>query len=514
MRKTLLTCLAFVAALAVNATDIVLPGTATQILTLQGTVGEETTLTFGVWETEDIFGVDFGDGNVQVAKVGIDNKGPVKEDGTTGSATKFTGTVAGDGTIKVYGTNDIWYFLVSGGAMPTTLDQAKLMNVVQMSITGADVESVTLPAYPKMTQFSFNNSAVKSVDVSKVPTLTSLTINSTSASKFDPLLESIDVSKNTELDYLSLQGNNKKSGKLTTIDLSKNTKLDKVYLQYNALTDIVLPAEAALSFLNAQDNQLAAVDFSAVASLKDVYLSNNNLTSVDLSKVKSGATLNVDGNALTTLTIPVSIKTLNAKNNQLESVSLVDATTQCNLEGNKLTLATIPAQPASLNTSSKTKKFTYAPQAALEVPESVEELDLTAQLTVAKGELNPTADESAGTAAYATWLENMTTTFSFVTASGTALVENTDYSVTEPGKFKFLKEQTGKVHAVMLNEAFPKFTEAVPFTTSEFTVSVPSAIKDVNAAADNTKVYNLQGVEVKQPAKGIYIQNGKKVIRK
>ena len=180
----------------------------------------------------------------------------------------------------------------------------------------------------------------------------------------------------------------------------------------------------------------------------------------------------------------------------------------------KLTLATIPAQPASLNTSSKTKKFTYAPQAALEVPESVEELDLTAQLTVAKGELNPTADESAGTAAYATWLENMTTTFSFVTASGTALVENTDYSVTEPGKFKFLKEQTEKVHGVMANEGFPLFTGADAFVTTEFTVDLTQGIKDINAVGTAGKVYNLQGVEVAQPVKGLYIQNGKKVIVK
>lgn len=110
------------------------------------------------------------------------------------------------------------------------------------------------------------------------------------------------------------------------------------------------------------------------------------------------------------------------------------------------------------------------PQAALEVEETVSELDLSAQLTVAKGELDPTADEEAGIAAYSRWLENGTTTYSFVTTSGTALVEGTDYEVTEPGKFRFLKDQEEKVYAVMLNTALPKFTEAVPFKTTEFTV--------------------------------------------
>ena len=415
------------------------------ILTLKGTVGEETTLTFGVYDAEDTFTVDFGgEDNTQTAKVGIDNKGPVKEDGTTASATKFTGTVAGDGTIKVYGNNDIWYLVTTNGTMPTTLDQPKLMNVVQMSITGADVESVALPAYPKMTQFSFNNSSAKSVDVTKVPTLTSLTINSTTASKFEPQLESIDLSKNTELAYLSLQGNKNNYGKLTTLDLTNNTKLDGMglYVQYNALTEIKF-GENTLSAINVQDNQLTSLDWTKLTGLKNLYASNNKLAGeADLS-----------ANA--------KFENVQLNNNELTSVKLPDVTKQLAIQDNKFTLATLPSQPAGLNTKSKTGKFTYAPQAALEVPETVSELDLTSQLTVAQGELDP--------ADYATYL-TATTTFGFVTENGTALVEGTDYEVTEPGKFKFLTAQEEKVHGVMLNAAFPKFTEAVPFITTEFTV--------------------------------------------
>jgi hypothetical protein len=302
-----------------------------------------------------------------------------------------------------------------------------------------------------MTQFSFNNSSAKSVDVTKVPTLTSLTINSTTASKFEPQLESIDLSKNTELTYLSLQGNTKVSGKLKTLDLTNNTKLDGMglYVQYNALTEIKL-GENTLSAINVQNNQLTSLDWTKLTGLKNIYASNNKLAGeADLS-----------ANA--------KFENVQLNNNELTSVKLPDVTKQLAIEGNKLTLATIPAQPAGLNTASKTKKFTYASQAALEVAETVSELDLTSQLTVAKGELNPEAAGEA--AAYTTWIENQTTTFSFVTTGGTALVEGTDYEVVEPGKFKFLKAQTEKVHAVMLNAAFPKFTEAVPFITTEFTV--------------------------------------------
>ena len=452
-------------------------------LTLQGKVDEEVSLTFGVWDTEDTFYVDFGDGKVQTAKVGINNKGPVQEDGTTASATKFTGTVAGDGTIKVYGNNDIWYLVTYGAALPTTFDQPKLMNVVQMSITGADVESVELPAYPKMTQFSLNNSSVKSVDVTKVTSLTSLTINSTSASKFAPQLESIDLSNNTELTYLSLQGNQNNYGKLTSLDLSNNTKLQGMglYVQYNQIAELTLPAEWAadevtetqtitygLTTINVQNNKLTTLNTANLKKLKQIYAADNLLTSIDLSGMENLAWLDVKNNKLSgelDLTVSEKLTNVYVNNNELTSVKVSNVTKQFYVDGNKLTLATIPAQPAGMNTASKGKQFHYAPQAALEVPATVTELDLSAQATVAQGELDP--------ADFTTYLTGATT-FSFVTASGATLVEGTDYEVTEPGKFKFTKYQAEKVHGVMLNEALPKFTAEAPFTTTEFFVSAPA----------------------------------------
>lgn len=483
MKKYLLFCLAFAASLVAKAgtSTLTLNGeevsnpeveeggaTPTAILTFTGTVGEQVSLTFGVYDTEDEYSVDFGDGTLQTQKVGVNNAGPVNpETGQTTAATVFTGTVAGDGTIKVYGNNDIWY-LVASGAMPTTLDQAKLMNVQQMTITGANVESVELPAYTQMTQFNFNNSPVKTLDVSKVTTLTSLSVDNTTQSLYAPQLESIDLSSNTELNYLKIVGNATNKGKLAAIDLSSNTKLANVYLQDNALKTATLPAGAELTFLNLQNNELEALDLSALTSITNAWLENN----------------------------------------QLKTLSLGNVTKVCKFENNALTLATIPAQPAGMNTKTKTKNFTYAPQAAMAVDESVTELDLTSQLTVEQGELDP--------ADYATYL-TATTTYSFVTATGTALVEGTDYQVVEPGKFKFIKEQTEKVHAEMLNAAFPKFTATVPFKTTEFTIvpGEPTGISNMNAAMmQNGKYYNLQGVEIQKPVKGVYIQNGKKIVMK
>ena len=382
----------------------------TPILTLTATTGEEVSLTFGVWDTEDTYYVDFGNGELQSAKVGVNNAGPVKEDGNTGSATVFTGTVAGDGTIKVFGNNDIWYF-ISSGAVPTAFDQAKLMNVVQMSITGANVESVALPAYPKMEQFSFNNSPVKTVDVSNVASLKNLSVIYSSQYTGEMNLETIDLQNNTQLTDLSIQS--QKTGvnaKLKEIDLSKNTKLANIYLPSNSLTSVILPE----AFTKPDDN-----DPSVLAKVM-MFLNGNKLTTI-------------------------------------EGLDKLPAKSQVNISNNLFTLATLPVKPANVSAS----KYTYAPQPAYVVDETVSELDLSSQLT-ATGVLT----------------EPATTTFSFVTAGGTALEEGTDYEVTAPGKFKFLKEQTEKVHGVMATTAFPKFTGTNAYVTTEFTVAVGAAEED------------------------------------
>ena len=406
------------------------------ILTLKGAVGAEVTMAIGVYDSEDTYSVDFGNGELQTAKVGIENKGPVQEDGTTPTATTFKGTIAGDGTIKVYGNNDIWYLTVSGDAMPTTFDQPKLKNVAQMSISGANAESVALPALEKLTQFSFTNSPAKSVDVSKVPTLTSLSIFNTTQSAFEPQLESIDVSKNVNLEMLVLGGNTYQKGKLTALDVTSNTKLTQI---------------------SAENNKIASLTGLPV-SLKNLYVSNNELASLTFPEFTTKGTIQV--------------------------------------QNNKFTLATLPTKPAITSTS----KYTYAPQPAYQVAETVGVLDLTSLLTATGVADGPKQ-----------------TTYSFVTASGTELVEGTDYAVLEAGKFAFFKEQTEKVHGVMATDAFPKFTGKNAYVTTEFAVDAAeglASITGISIQQQATQLYNLKGQKVMKPTKGLYIQKGKKVVMK
>ena len=353
--------------------------------TFTGEIGSEVSLGLGVYENYGIYGVDFGDGVIKTDSVGHENGGIIGDDGLTKEGTthtgttKFEGTIAGDGIVKVYGIQKLWYILCEGGICPTSLAQEKLLDVVQVSVSGANVEEIELPEMPYLTQFNFNNSPLKSIDVSKATALTSLTIQNTSLSAYEPQLESIDLSNNTELDYLSLQGNDKISGKLTSIDLSNNTNLTQVFLQYNALTEVKLPADATINILNVQNNELEALDLSGLASIKDIYASDNKLTEIDLSKLAENKnTLNLYNNELTELIVPVSVKTLDAKNNKIAKVEIKDVTTKLALEDNELTFSNLPTLPAGL--ASKPNKYTYIPQnATVQISLDFGTLDLGAE---------------------------------------------------------------------------------------------------------------------------------------
>ena len=455
------------------------------VATFKGEVGSEVSLKLGVYDAFDIYGVDFGDGKIVVDTVCYQNGGLLGEDGKTKegtthkSATEFKGTVAGNGIIIVYGKSDLWYVVASGSAVPTSFDQEKLKKVVQFNISKVAVDAIDLTGLDDLEQFSFSQGSVQSVNVSNNAKLRNLTINNNSASTFESVLASLDLTKNTNLEQLNVMGASAdKSGKLTKLDLSKNTKLTNFYAQYNALTEVILPEGAALTFINLQNNQLESIDLTKVKSFKDIYLNNNKLKAVDLSKLTAGANLYLDGNELTELTVPVSVKNFQANNNKLTKISLVDCTASCKLENNNLTIATLPTKPASLNTSSKIKKFTYNPQAEMEVAPEGAVLDLSTQAS-AQGEL-----------------EAPVATVFTVKAGDAALEAGKDYTI-DNGKITFLKDAKGVV-VEMTTEAFPKLTV---LKTKEFDVTVgdaPATGAIVYAITEGQTFTSAQIVEVEK----------------
>lgn len=423
--------------------------------TFTGEIGTEVSIGLGCYAPYNVYGVDFGDGNIKTDTVGWHNGGvrigdgetPAEKEGTTHkSMTKFVGTIAGDGIIKVYGNSDVWAANLEGGIVPTSLDQEHLQNIHELTISGAKLGDFAMPELTELTQLSISNSELTSLDVSGLAALRILNFICTNQSEYEPQLASIDVSNNYSLEQITLGGAYYKPGILTALDLSNNSALTLIVVSNNKISDLKLPAGANITQLSADVNELEALDLSVLGSVKNVQVNDNKLTAIDLSKlVAAKNTLNLYNNLLTELTIPVDVKTVDAKNNKLEKVEVNDVTSKLALEKNKLAFSSLPTKPASL----KANKYTYAPQdITLAIAlDFVGAADLTAEYGPFKGVAAETEETNL-------------TTYTFK-ADGVDVPEE-NYKA-ENGKITFLHVYD-KIVGYLNNPAFPDLT----LTTTEF----------------------------------------------
>lgn len=419
--------------------------TVVSALSVMGAFAQtEPTITF----TADV------DGNERELEVALSAEGTVQVDWGDGNlvtsstiaaydgweATTLTGTVKGEGTVKVYGDNIIYFGCVSkiDGAQVSALDITNATALQQLYANGNKLTSIDLSKNTDLTTVDLQNNQLANIDVTNNVNLTKLTLSNNQ-------LSSIDISKCQSLQTIYLS-DNKFEGAL---DLSTNPGLKSVYCLNNALTSV-----------NMGNNTAKKPYFS---------FNNNKLTSFDASGISdiANGTLFLVGNQLTEFTVPEKgIKTLN-------------------LSSNKFTLATLPRYSSS--------KFTYAPQADLSVEESYkvnDEIDLSAQTD-----------------------ETIATVYALVKGDGTALTENTDYTIAD-GKVKLLTAQDA-AYVTMTSAYYPKFTGTSIYKTTTFKVEdIADAISEINADA-NATVYTIDGTRVKGtgiPAgKGVYVvkTNGK-----
>ena len=416
------------------------------VATLIGTPGQEVSVTAGTYADYDIYGVDFGDGEIITDSVFKTNT----------KLTTFTSTVKGEGLITVYGNSSVWYLGLSGQAVPTSYDQRKLVRIQQLVMSNMALDELNVDALDSLRLLSFNNGQVNSINVTGNALLSSLTI------KNDPTYEgpanplaAIDLSQNAELAELIINGSSAElPGNLTSIDLSNNSKLNSVQLNNQKLANVVLPTNQVPAngkgFWDfwAQNNQLTAVDFSKSAQVRNVHLENNKLTSVIFTDVKSNAAIYVSDNELTNLVVPGAVKTIEAQNNELESISIVDATSTLKVDNNHLTFSKLPAISG--------KTYTYEGQeATIEIALPFKQLDLTVE-----GKATKVKDEAA-----------TPSTFTFKSVEGDkVLVEGDDIKIDEPGKFTFLRVNDA-IYGVITNDAFP----GLEFKTTEFAITTEGA---------------------------------------
>lgn len=283
------------------------------------------------------------DGNTRDIEVALSAEGTVSVDWGDGTLVTsdqipafdgwnqatLTGTVKGEGKVKVYGDNIVYFTCTSkiDGAQISELDVTNATALQKLYANGNKLTSIDLSKNTELTQLDVQNNKLESIDVSKNEKLTNLTVNNN-------LLTAIDITKNQALTTLYIS-NNKFAGAL---DLSANPTLKSIYALNNEITSV-----------NLGDNTASKPYFS---------FNYNKLTSFDASKLTnlSNGTLFLIGNELTEITMPADgIKTLN-------------------ISSNKFTLATLPRFSST--------RYTYAPQADYTVNETYnvgDEIDLSAQ---------------------------------------------------------------------------------------------------------------------------------------
>lgn len=288
------------------------------------------------------------DGNTRTFTIGLATEGTVQID-WGGNGEKVTsevipaydgwnqvnvsGTVSGDGKVKIYGDNIVYFECSSrvDGAQVLSLDVTKATTLKDLTANTNKLASIDLTKNTELEKLTINNNQLISIDISKCTKLTTLDITNN-------LLTAIDITKNQALQTLRI-GQNKLAGEL---DLSTNPTIKSVYALTNELTSIKIGNNTASKpYFSFNYNKLTSIDASGINDAKN-------------------ATLFLIGNQLTEIKLP------SAKMNTL------------NISKNNFTLATLPAPDAT----TATKKFTYAPQNDYAIAESYkvgDVLDLSSQ---------------------------------------------------------------------------------------------------------------------------------------
>ena len=390
--------------------------------------------------------------------IGLNAAGTVKVDWGNGTLDEKEATAAYDGW-----DNALEFTGTPSGTVKVYGEGIAYFQSFTKMVDGAvsdGINKIDLSNAATITELDIHQNNLTAVDLSKLTALSKLTIGVND-------FETIDLSANTELTTLDANATSK--GKLTALNLENNTKLNT---------------------LKANNNKIETIDLSKNTALKNIYLLDNGLTSINLGENKTTKIyISLNNNKLETLDVTaltgLGNGTLFLTNNNLTELKH-GAIKTLNITGNKFNLASL------YETIQNVTNITSDSMQDYDIAETIDKsIDLASQATI------------NGEASTITWK----------TESGNALVEGTDYTV-ENGVYTFIKEQTEKVYAELSNAtALPKLKTPIK-TTLATVVGITNGISNIAADKTSKEYYNLNGQRIAAPTKGMFIQNGKKVIKK
>ena len=195
----------------------------------------------------------------------------------------------------------------------TALDLSKSSELTELSCSSNKLTSLDLSANKKLQKIVAQTNALTTLDTRNLPELTDLYL----WGNHD--LKSIDVSKNTKLEFLSVS-----HCKLTSLNVSNNRKLVKLYVDDNQLTALDVSSNYMLKKLGCYENQITALDLSSNVSLEYLGVNDNPITELNLHPLSNLQELSCYKMKLTKLDVSrcTELRRLYCNDNQIETLDL------------------------------------------------------------------------------------------------------------------------------------------------------------------------------------------------
>ena len=195
----------------------------------------------------------------------------------------------------------------------TALDLSKNPELTELSCSSNKLTSLDLSANKKLQKIVAQTNALTTLDTRNLPELTYLNL----WGNHD--LTSIDVSKNTKLEFLSAS-----HGKLTSLNVKNNRKLVELYVYNNQLTALDVSSNYLLKRLGCYENQLTALDLSYNGALEYLGVNDNPITELNLHPLSNLQELSCYKMKLTKLDVSrcPKLRRLYCNDNQIETLDL------------------------------------------------------------------------------------------------------------------------------------------------------------------------------------------------
>ena len=195
----------------------------------------------------------------------------------------------------------------------TALNLSKNPELTELSCSSNKLTALDLSANKKLQKIVAQTNALTTLDTRNLPELTDLYL----WGNHD--LKSIDVSKNTKLEFLSVS-----HCKLTSLNVSNNRKLVKLYVDDNQLTALDVSSNYLLKKLSCYENQITALDLSYNGALESLSVNDNPITELNLHPLSNLQDLSCSKMQLTKLDVDrcPKLRRLYCNDNQIETLDL------------------------------------------------------------------------------------------------------------------------------------------------------------------------------------------------